>query len=283
MTSDPNSHSADHLRTHDFDWYAALQFAPADKRPACMALFAFLAEVARVRSLVSDPMPGEIRLQYWRDTLSGTTHGEVEANPLAANLLQAIDTHSIPTAPLLAVLDARTFDLYDNAQPTMGDLEGYAGEAWSGPISLAASVLSGENPASFADAAGHGGVALCIADILVDLPRWSARGQCFLPSDLMEKHSLKRADLAAGKPTPELTKTLQTLAEVGANHLEKAAGHVGSMPASAHAVLLPFALARQTFSQADTWAGNPFRQPLQTPKWRRLWLLWRASKRMPAF
>lgn len=283
MTSEPNSLSADHLRTHDFDWYAALQFAPSDKRPACMALFAYLAEVARIRSLVSDPMPGEIRLQYWRDTLSGTSHGAVEANPLAANLLQAIDVHAMPTAPLLAVLDARTFDLYDDAHSTMNDLEGYAGEAWSGPISLAASVLSGENPASFAGVAGHGGVALCIARILTDLPRWAGRGQCFLPTDVMDKHGLKRADLASGQPTPELTKTLQVLAEMGANHLEKATDHAGSTPASAHAVLLPFALARQTFRQVETWATDPFRRPLQAPKWRILWSLWRASKRMPAF
>lgn len=283
MTTDNSTLSADHLRTHDFDWYVASQFAPAEKRAACMALFAYLAEVARIRSLVSDPLPGEIRLQWWRDTLSGTSHGAIEANPLAANLLQAIETHSIPTAPLLAVLDARTFDLYDDAQPTMGDLEGYAGEAWSGPISLAASVLSGNNPADFADVAGHGGVALCIARILTDLPRWAGKGQCFLPTDIMEKHGLDRSVLATGKATFELTKTLQALAEIGVDHLKKAADPAGSMPASAHAVLLPFALARQTLTKAETWAVDPFQRSLRAPKWHRLWSLWRASKRMPLF
>lgn len=283
MTADNATLSADHVRTHDFDWYAALQFAPADKRSACIAVFAYLAEVARIRSLVSDPMPGEIRLQYWRDTLNGAAHDAVEANPLAASLLQAIEAHSIPIAPLLAVLDARTFDLYDDAQPTIGDLEGYAGEAWSGPISLAASVLSGNNPADFADVAGHGGVALCIARILVDMPRWAGRGQCFLPADLMEKHGLDRSTLVAGKVTPELTKCLQALAGTGLDHLEKAADQASSIPASSHALLLPFALARPTFIKAEIWAADPFNRTLQVAKWRRLWALWRASKRMPAF
>lgn len=279
--SDPNTLSVDHLRTHDFDWYAALQFAPADRRPACMALFAYLAEIARIRSLVSDPMPGEIRLQWWRDTLSGTSHGAVEANPLAANLLQAIETHSIPTGPLLAVLDARTFDLYDDAQPTMGDLEGYAGEVWSSPMSLAASILSGESPADFADVAGHGGVALCIARLLMDLPRWAGRGQCFLPADLMTEHGLERPALTAGKPTPELSSALTAFAQAGLHHLDKAAEQASDMPSSAHAVLLPMALARQTLSRAQDWSSDPFKQSLQSPKWRRLWSLWRASKRVP--
>lgn len=283
MTSDHNTLSADHLRAHDFDWYAALQFAPADKRPACMALFAYLAEIARIRSLVSDPMPGEIRLQYWRDTLSGAEHGAVEANPLAANLLQAIQTDALPTAPLLAVLDARTFDLYDDAFPTVVDLEGYAGEVWSSPISLAASVLSGENPASFADVAGHGGVALCIANILADLPRWAARGQCYLPKDVMQQYGLDRSVLATGQPTPALSQALKEFGEMGLDHLDKAAASAGEIAQSAHAVLLPMALARQTLQKVESWAANPFSQPLQSAKWRRLWALWRASKRMPAF
>lgn len=281
MTDNANTLSADHLRAHDFDWYAALQFAPADKRPACMALFAYLVEVARIRSLVSDPMPGEIRLQYWRDTLSGTAHGAIEANPLATNLLQAIEMHAIPNAPLLAVLDARTFDLYDDAHPTMDDLEGYAGEVWSSPVSLAASVLSGENPASFANVAGHGGVAFCIARILSDLPRWAARGQCFLPNDLMEDHRLERSALLTGNPTPELTRTLKAFGHAGLAHLDKAAAHAGDVPPNAHAVLLPMALARQTLTRAESWATAPYSRSLAPAKWRRLWALWRASKRMP--
>lgn len=283
MTSAPNIISSEHLRTHDFDWYAALQFAPADKRPACMALFAYLAEVARIRSLVSDPLPGEIRLQWWRDTLTGTAHGAVEANPLASNLIQAIEAHSIPTAPLLAVLDARTFDLYDDAQLTVGDLEGYAGEAWSGPISLAASVLSAESPSNFADVAGHGGVALCITRILIDLPRWAGRGQCLLPKDLLEEHGLERSVLAAGKPTPELAQAVKALSVVGLEHLNMAADKATDMTPGAHAVLLPMALARQTLSKVGSWANDPFKQPLQASKWRRLWSLWRASRRMPIF
>ena len=279
--SDNDAHVATHLRDHDFDWYAALQFAPTDKRPALMALFAYLAELARIRGLVSEPMPGEIRLQWWRDTLSGTAHGDVEANPLAATLLVAMDRHSIPAAPLLAVLDGRTFDLYDDAMPSTGDLEGYAGEVWSGPISLAASLLSGHSPARFADAAGHGGVALAVARVLESFPVWAARGQCYLPPDVMEPASLKRAALQTGQPTPELADVLARFAAYGEDHLSKAVSALCDAPQAAYPAFLPLALARHTFNAAPAWAKAPFAKPLTAARWRRLYRLWRASKRMP--
>ena len=38
----------------------------------------------------SQPLPGEIRLQWWTDMLAGAGHGGVEGNPVAAELMLAI-------------------------------------------------------------------------------------------------------------------------------------------------------------------------------------------------
>lgn len=278
MSSDPITFATQHLRTHDFDWYAALQFAPTQKRGACVALFAYVAEVARVRSLVSDPMPGEIRLQWWRDTLTGTSHGAVEANPLAAAILEAIDAYKLPTASLLAVLDARTFDLYDDAMPSMVDFEGYAGEGLSGPMSLAASVLTGDSRARFADVAGHGGVALMAARVLEEFPTWAKRGQCLLPADMMAEHGLVREALTECKPGKELAAALRAFAAYGAGHLAKAKAAQSQTEPLATPVWLSLALAEKTFQTAATWASDPFAKPLTAARWRRLYWLWRASK-----
>ena len=53
-------------------------------------------EIARVREQISQPLAGEIRLQWWSDLLAGTAHGEVTANPVAAELLDAIERHALP-------------------------------------------------------------------------------------------------------------------------------------------------------------------------------------------
>ena len=71
------------LRDSDRDRYLACLLSPQDKRGPLSALYAFHAEIARVRDLVREPLPGEIRLQWWRDVLDDPTGASGEGNPLA--------------------------------------------------------------------------------------------------------------------------------------------------------------------------------------------------------
>ena len=75
------------MRSHDFVRYASALFVPAEERRALLALYAFNVEIFRIRDQVSQPLPGEIRMQWWTDLLAGTAHGGVEGNPVAAELL----------------------------------------------------------------------------------------------------------------------------------------------------------------------------------------------------
>ena len=74
------------VRAADKDRFLATLFAPADKRGPLFALYAFNAEIASVRDRAREPMPGEIRLQWWRDVINGERTGEAAANPIAAAL-----------------------------------------------------------------------------------------------------------------------------------------------------------------------------------------------------
>ena len=65
------------VRAHDFPRYASTLFVPAAQRRGLLALYAFNVEISRVREQVSQPLPGEIRLQWWTDMLSGAGHGGV--------------------------------------------------------------------------------------------------------------------------------------------------------------------------------------------------------------
>ncbi|MDX3810024.1 MAG: squalene/phytoene synthase family protein, partial [Bosea sp. (in: a-proteobacteria)] len=153
------AHCATLVREQDQDRYIATLYAPEARRHGLFALYAFSLEIARVRALVSEPLPGEVRLQWWRDLLEGQPNGEVQAHPVAAALLDTVKRYRLPIAPLTGLIDARTFDLYDDPMPSLRDLEGYAGETASALIQLAGLVLSPEAAAASADAAGHAGVA----------------------------------------------------------------------------------------------------------------------------
>ena len=66
-------------------------------RPAAhlFALYAFNLEIARVREPVSEPMPGEIRLQWWRDALVGAAAAR-SAPSGAAALRDTIARYGLP-------------------------------------------------------------------------------------------------------------------------------------------------------------------------------------------
>ena len=78
------------VREADHDRYLATLFAPAEHRDALYALYAFNVEIARVRDLVRQPLPGEIRLQWWREALEGERDSEAAAHPVAAALREVL-------------------------------------------------------------------------------------------------------------------------------------------------------------------------------------------------
>ncbi len=71
MTADASGYCEQLVREADKDRFLATLFAPAARRPALFALYAFNAEIARVRDIAREPMPGEIRLQWWREVVEG--------------------------------------------------------------------------------------------------------------------------------------------------------------------------------------------------------------------
>ncbi|MDX5592829.1 phytoene/squalene synthase family protein [Pseudovibrio sp. SPO723] len=220
---DHATYCAEVVRKFDYPRYLSVLYAPREARDALMALYAFSSEIARVRELVREALPGEMRLQWWRDTLAGQGHGSVGDNPVAAALLQAIDTHDLPVEALLRLIDARVFDLYNDPMPSQQDLEGYAGETSSVLLQLASLVLNRDlSGRAFADACGHGGVAYAMVGLVRALPWHAARQQCFLPKDLLEKHGVSSTEMFRGNSTPELTSAVEEFLGIAQIHYGKA-------------------------------------------------------------
>ena len=115
---DAYAHCEAVVRAADKDRFLAALFAPAALRRHLHALYAFNSEIARVREAAREVLPGEIRLQWWRDALAGQARGEASANPIAAALLDTIAQCALPVEPLLGLIDAHGFDLYDEPMAT---------------------------------------------------------------------------------------------------------------------------------------------------------------------
>jgi phytoene synthase len=268
------------LRDHDRDRWLSTLFAPAPARPALQAVYAFNAEIARVRELVSDPLPGEMRYQWWRDVLSGRGRGEVLAHPVAAALLDAIGRYRLPTSAFENLIEARTFDLYDDPMSSVVDLEGYCGETSSALIRLATMVLAdGQDPGG-ADAAGHAGVAYAVTGLLRALPWHASQGLVMLPADRMAFHGVSRDDVLRGKDTPGLRRLLAEMRSLARRHLDATRAQIGAVSPTIAPAFLPAALVEPYLDRMERHDFDPFRTAVDLPGWRkvgRLWLTaWRA-------
>jgi phytoene synthase len=265
-------------RAHDRDRWLAALFAPAAARPHLHALAAFSWQVGRLREIVREPLAGEMRLAWWREALTGAGRAEVAGHPVAAALIDTIGRFALPVAAFDDLLAARIFDLYDDPMPDLGGFEGYCGETSSILFRLAALVLGSGRDLGGADAAGHAGVAFATVELLRALPATTARGQLYLPADLIARHGLSREDFAARRDGAPLRAALAEMRALARRHLDAAqrlarAGAPEIRPAFLPLAPLPLDLARM--------AGRgyaPFRTRVAAPGWRRQWAIWRAAR-----
>jgi len=275
---DAYAHCERLVRAADMDRYLASLFAPAPRRPHLFALYAFNAEVAAVRERIAEPMAGEVRLQWWRDALAGRAAGGVDGNPVSAALIDTIARCSLPRERLEGLIEARAFDLYNDAMPTGDAFRGYLRATAASLFELAGMILGGER-AAIAQAAAPAGLAYGITGLLRVFPLHASRGQILLPGDLLSRSGAQVEDIVAGRSTPALFAALGELRADARAKLDAARTRIADLPAAARPALLPLALVEGYLKAMDRPDYDPFKTPVEIPQWRRQWALWRAARR----
>jgi len=268
------------VREFDRDRYLAGLLAPSAARKHLFALYAFNYEIARIRELVHEPMPGELRLQWWRDALTGGAHGDVARHPVASTLLATIEQFSLPRAQLLELIDARTFDLYDDAMPDVAQLEIYCDSTAGALLRLAATLLAGREVRGIPEALRHASRAYAITGLLRAFTLHASRGQVYLPLDVLARHGVAREDIVSGRGAPGLLAALAEIRALARAHYQEASRHLASLPREIISAFLPLELVPLYLDRMEQPDYDPFKTPVEVPQWRRQWRLWRAARRL---
>jgi 15-cis-phytoene synthase len=279
-SADEGRHAAEFcaglVRSQDFGRYASALFLPPAQRRALLAVYAFNVEISRVRELVSQPLPGEMRLQWWTDMLAGEGHGGVEGNPVATELRLAIQNCRLPVERLSRLIEEHQFDLYNDPMPTMAALEGYLNDTSSALLSLGAGIAGWRSP-EIEHLARHAGLAQGMAQVMAALPLDASRRQLFVPLQLLESHGSGIEEVFAGKGTPKLRAVLDQLIVEARGHLDKALALLTSVPPEVRPVFLPLSLVDRDLMRMSRVDSDLF-VPRVTSRFRTLWTLWRASR-----
>ena len=228
------------------------------KRDGLFAIYAFNAEIAAIRDRIREPLPGEIRLQWWRDVLDG--RAAAEGNPIAEALIETIRSYVLPATTFRNYLDARIFDLYDDPMPSRNDLEGYCGETASALIQLASLILDPGSAPQFAAVAGHAGCAQAITGILRLLPIHQARGQCYLPKDILAASGTSPEEFVAGEGGPAATRAIIATAALAKEHLMAFEDGARTLPEILRPAFLPLALTSGYLSLIESDPAGALRR-----------------------
>ncbi|MGB4101623.1 MAG: squalene/phytoene synthase family protein [Alphaproteobacteria bacterium] len=131
------------LKGKDYDRYILCMFGAAEHRDNLAALFLFNAELALVRDQVSEPLLGQIRLQWWRDNLKNlTTTGTYPPHPVL-DRFAAMIARGIDLAPLHHLIDAREDELIAPSSPEP-TIPSHNPEAITRPLAQVAATIIGQ-------------------------------------------------------------------------------------------------------------------------------------------
>jgi len=272
-------HAAEALRKQDRERYLTTLVLTGAQRDAVTALYAFNADVASIRDRISDPAPGEIRLQWWNDALDGEGHGAVRQNPVADALLETIAHYNIPAGTLLRLIGARRFDLYDDPMPDLESFEGYAGETVSTLYQLAAMVLNDGGTIEAGDAAGHLGVAHAMIGHLRAFGYVSSQGRIVLPWSVFAANGVREGEIFARTDSEGLHAAIGQLTELAADHLAKAETAIAALPAKLKPAFAAIALLKPQLAALNR-RTNAFAPASDDADWRKIArLMWWGMSR----
>jgi len=251
---------AEQTRRHDPDRYYCGLFVSPERRDAYYALTAFYQEVARIPEMVSEPVLGEIRIQWWRDAVERMFSGTPPHHEIISELDVANRRFRLTQAPFERLLEARLLDLASSPPENMNILLDYA-DGTAGALNellLAVLVDEGGGIAELSEAGGHAARAVTLAGLIRALPFHAAAKRLYLPQELMARERLKPEDVFAMHSPPGLCAVVREISMLARRHLEKARELRCHVSREALPVFFPVVIADKVLLRLQRCGFDPF-------------------------
>jgi phytoene synthase len=263
------------LREADPVRYFACLYLPPDLRTHASAIYAFNVEISRIADLVSEPAPGEVRLQWWREVITGER--EPGNNPVAIRLLTTIGQCGLPHKTLIDYIDARVFDLYHDPMPDRQTLEAYCGETASALLRLVAICSKVKPDAALDNACGHGGVAMIVARLLQFTAALNARQRCYVTGDILYATGLTAQGWLSNDEQQKRLNAVAAMSALAREHYAEAVSAVANLEPGSQPLFLPLAPVPATLDLVRKTGPAIFREVPEITPLRLQWQMWKAA------
>lgn len=266
------------VRRHDPDRYLLSLLAPDDRREALFALYAFNLQLAMVREVVSQPLIGQMRLQWWRDAIEEAAAGRPRRHEVVTPLAEAMARYDLSKDTLLRVVDGREADLDEHGPADQAAFRRYCHDTAVPLADLALACLDAGTPESSA-AAGEAALAYAMIGLVRAVP-FQARSRRFpLPRDGAEALAVDFGQVYEMKPDAGLNRLARQVADEAGSLLAAARSRRRSVPKAALPVLLAARLADDHLRRLARVGFDPFHPLVSRRNPRQSWgLAWAALR-----
>lgn len=253
------SHCLETVRRDDRDRYLLCVLAPIRYRPALMAIHAFNVAISHIPETVSEPILGQIRLQWWRDAIAAIyVNGTPPPHPVIDALRDVIPRHRLSRKSFERILDARERDLEDWRPATIQDLESYARDT-AGEILALSMVVLGETDEQALTMGRSAGAAFAMVGILRSLAFQAHRRRFLIPQELVDREGISLRDVFAFKqPNPALNLSVAAIANRAEILIAGVIKQVGQVSLPARILLLEARIAAYHLKRLQAASFNPF-------------------------
>lgn len=273
------SYCGQEVRRYDNDRFLTCLFAPADRREDLFTLYAFNVEVAKTREVVSEPMLGQMRLQWWRDAVaSAYGDGPAPEHAVVRPLAAAVSGRRLSRDHFERLIDGREADLDEETPASLACLTNYA-EVTAVPLVRLALEALGAHEAAASPVARHVGLGYALAGILRAVPHHARQRRVLLPADRMAAHGARPRDVLELRAPAELRPVAQEVAACARDHLAQARALRRDVPRNALAALLPAVVATAHLDRIAAAGHDVFAAKVQFPNaMRQIRLGWAALR-----
>ncbi|MBL4602857.1 MAG: squalene/phytoene synthase family protein [Emcibacteraceae bacterium] len=256
--SNLETYCADQVKKYDYNRFLVTLFAPADVREDLFALFSFNHEVAKIREAVSEPMLGEIRLQWWREAIEGIVENKPRNHEVVLPLGTAFHKHGLKADMFLKVIEARTADLYDENPKTLADFENYLG-ATSGNLTKIAAYICGERDEHVLSLAYDLGLVWGLIGTVRAVRYHISLRKLSFPQDLMDEYGVTKRNIMAMDEGENIKNLVQGLCISAEKYLDQIAADKKLINKKTRPIFLLMALSRSYLNMIKKADYDPFK------------------------
>ncbi len=255
--SEIETYCAKLVKNYDYDRFLVTLFAPASAREGLFALYAFNHEVAKIREAVSEPMLGEIRLQWWREAIEGIYENNPRNHEIVLPLHQAVQSKNIPMQSFIDIIDARAADIYDENPETLNDFENYLGKTSGNLSKLAAQIIGVQDAPSLSLTYDMGLVWGLIGSMRTIRYHISLK-KLSLPQDMMDQYGVGKRDIFGQMENENINKLIKDLCQSAKQYLDQLAQDKKQIEPEIRSLFLLSALSRSYLNMIKKAGYNPF-------------------------